>query len=147
KQSAFDALVAVAIFVVVAERRRAVGSIAAFAGGALLPVALAVTHAVTIGFGTWWFAGIGHRSETASLFHGPCDYKIDLFRASLGPFWRDIGVLIPFVVVGAVASGRARRLTLPLSWLLAAAVGFAVGGLYHPHYWIQLVGPMVLLAA
>ena len=36
---------------------------------------------------------------------------------------------------------------LPLAWLLTALAGFAVGGLYHPHYWMQLAAPLCLVGA
>ena len=56
-------------------------------------------------------------------------------------------MLVALAVVGIVTAARRGRLTLPLTWLAAAAAGFAVGGLYHPHYWMQLAAPLALLAA
>ncbi len=154
KQSAFDGLVAVGVLVVASaftpphRRGSALArDFTAFLGGALVPFVLAIADGTAIGFGDWWFAMIGHRAQTDSLINGPFAYRVQLFRASLGPFWRDLGVLLPLAAVGVVVAHRARRLTLPLGWLLAAAIGFVIGGLYHPHYWIQLAAPLTLLAA
>jgi hypothetical protein len=49
-------------------------------------------------------------------------------------------------VPGLVAARRGRVLVVPAVWLGAAAVGFLAGGLYHPHYWVQLVPPLALAA-
>ena len=149
KQSAVDGVVAVVALVLVsspAPRRRGRDLVAVGAGVAL-PVVAALAHAATIGFGAWWFAVAGHRTQTQSLLHGSGALHWEEFRASLGPFWRDLGVLVPLAALGTLAAYLDRRLTLPLAWLLAAALGFAVGGLYHPHYWMQLAAPLVLLAA
>jgi len=157
KQSAVDGLLAVFALVLVSglfgqpgarwQLRRLLGDLVAFGLGALLPLGLAVLHATTIGLGDWWFTMVGHRAQTDSLIHGQFAERVELFKLSLGPFWRDLGVLVPLFPAGLVVAGFARRLTLPLVWLLAAAAGFAVGGLYHTHYWIQLAAPLCLLAA
>jgi 4-amino-4-deoxy-L-arabinose transferase-like glycosyltransferase len=49
-------------------------------------------------------------------------------------------------LVGVVALRRDRRLLLPLVWLGACWLGFLAGGLYHPHYWVQMLAPLSLLA-
>jgi hypothetical protein len=150
KQSGIDGLIAVGALVIieaVRRRERPTRDLVALGTGIAVPLGAVLAHAATIGFGDWWFAMAGHRTQTDSLIHGPLAERVDLFRASLGPFWRDLGVLVPLAVVGTIAAGRARRLTLPLAWLVAAAAGFAIGGLYHPHYWVQLAAPLVLFAA
>jgi hypothetical protein len=150
KQSAFDGLV-VATVVVLAGRatagRRLGRDLAALAAGAALPLAVALVHASSLGLGSWWFAMAGHRSQTDSLIHGPFGHRFELFRRSLAAFAKDLGLLAVLALPGLVAAHRARRLALPLSWLLAALAGFAVGGLYHPHYWMQVAAPLCLLAA
>lgn len=156
KQSALDGLVAVTVLIVVeslvvvesGRRRRSLRrDLGAFALGVIIPIALALGHAVAIGLGDWWFAMAGHRSQTDSLVHGPFHHRVELFRESLGPFARSLGPLAVLAAGGVVAARRVQRLTLPLTWLGAAAAGFAVGGLYHPHYWVQLIAPLALLAA
>ena len=53
----------------------------------------------------------------------------------------------PWLSVGLVAAARRHRLTLPLTWLVASTFGVALGGVFHPHYWVQVAAPLVLLAA
>jgi hypothetical protein len=149
KQSSMDGVIAVAALVLLAPPRRGqrYRDLGAFAAGVAAPLVLALVHAAAIGFGDWWFAVAGHRTQTESLLHGSGARHWEEFHDSLGPFWRDLGVLVPLAVFGALAAGLARRLTLPLAWLLAAAAGFAIGALYHPHYWVQLAAPLTVLAA
>jgi 4-amino-4-deoxy-L-arabinose transferase-like glycosyltransferase len=150
KQSAFDGLV-VALVVVLAGRRtedRRIGrDLVALSAGVAVPAVLALAHAATLGLGDWWFAMIGHRGQTDSIIHGPFGHRFSLFFHSLPPFAKDLGPLAVLTVPGLIAARRQGRLLLPLTWLLAALAGFAVGGLYHPHYWMQLVAPLCLLAA
>jgi len=150
KQSAFDGLV-VALVVVLAGRRtadRRIGrDLVALTAGVAVPAVLALAHAATFGLGAWWFAMIGHRSQTDSIIHGAFAHRFSLFFHSLPPFAKDLGPLAVLAVPGLIAARRQGRLLLPLTWLLAALAGFAVGGLYHPHYWMQLVAPLCLLGA
>ena len=150
KQSAFDGLVVALVAVLAGRRasdRRTGRDLAALGAGVAVPAVLALAHAVTLGFGDWWFAMIGHRSQTDSIIHGPFAHRASLFFHSLPPFGKDLGLLAVVAVPGLIAARRQGRLLLPLIWLLAALAGFAVGGLYHPHYWMQLVAPLCLLGA
>ena len=151
KQGAADGLVAVAALVLAdgwRQRRNPLPDLAVFAGGAALPLLLALLHGVTtVGFDEWWFAMVGHRSTMDSLIRGSYDYHRAKFFESLGPFRRDLGVLVLLAPLGIVAAWKARRLTLPLAWLLAPVIGVAAGGVFHPHYWLQVAAPLVLLAA
>jgi len=88
-----------------------------------------------------------HRTQMDSLINGLYDTHRAEFFQSLGPFRRDLGLLMPLAVVGLVAVARRHRLTLPLVWLLTATFGVAVGGVFHPHYWVQVAAPLALLAA
>jgi 4-amino-4-deoxy-L-arabinose transferase-like glycosyltransferase len=151
KQGAADGLVAVALLVLVdswRRRRAAVRDLLVLAGGAAVPFALALIHGVTtVGFDEWWFAMVGHRSTMDSLIRGSYEYHRGEFFESLGPFRRDLGVLVLLAPLGLVAAAKARRLTLPLTWLLASVMGVAAGGVFHPHYWLQVAAPLAVLAA
>lgn len=150
KQSAFDGLVVALVVVLVGRRaanRRTGRDLATLAAGVAVPAVVALAHAATLGFGDWWFAMIGHRSQTDSIIHGPFAHRLSLFFHSLAPFAKDLGLLALLAVPGLIAAHRERRLLLPLTWLLAALAGFAVGGLYHPHYWMQVAAPLCLLGA
>ena len=150
KQAAIDGLVAVGALVLAdswRRRRNPVRDLAVFAGGAAVPLALAFLHGLAIGLDDWWFAVAGHRTQMDSLVNGLYELHRHEFFQSLGPFRRDLGLLVPLAVIGLVAAARRRRLTLPLVWLIAATFGVALGGLFHPHYWVQVAAPLALLTA
>jgi len=151
KQGAADGLIAVAALVLAdswRRRRNPAADLALFVGAAAAPILLALIHGVTtVGFGEWWFAMVGHRNSMDSLIRGPYAFHRAAFFRSLGPFRRDLGMLMLLAPLGLVAAAKTRRLTLPLTWLLASLVGVAAGGVFHPHYWMQLAGPLALLAA
>ena len=89
KQSAFDALVAIADGRPrdrVGVRRQVPVRDAVFLGGAALPLLTVLVHGAVIGFGDWWFALVGHRAQTDSLIHGPFGPRVQFFRESLGLF-------------------------------------------------------------
>jgi len=108
KQSAFDGLVVALVAVLAGRRasdRRTGRDLAALGAGVAVPAVLALAHAVALGFGDWWFAMIGHRSQTDSIIHGPFAHRASLFFHSLPPFGKDLGLL----AVVAVPARRAAR--------------------------------------
>ncbi len=154
KQSAVDGFIVIAVVVLascVQGRRLAWRDLLTRGGlvlaGAAIPWGAALIHGMATGFHDWWFGIIGHRSQTDSVIRGHAGMRWDLFVDSIWPMLRDLATLWVLVPVGIWAARRARVLTIPLTWLLAALVGFAVGGLYHPHYWVQLVAPLCMFGA
>ena len=153
KQSAFDGVVVgAAIIVVLAFRERAWGRAAArlvaFGVGVAIPwlVALALAASSPPGVSGWWFSIYGYRSQTESVASGDLGFRLTLLWNSIPWMLVDAGVLLLLGVVGVVALRRQRRLLLPLMWLGACSLGFLAGGLYHPHYWVQLLPVFALLA-
>jgi hypothetical protein len=64
----------------------------------------------------------------------------------------DVGLIIP--VVGLFAYGRRRDQAWAqgagcwlVSWLLASAIAVAAGGRFYPHYFIQVLPPLTIMAA
>jgi 4-amino-4-deoxy-L-arabinose transferase-like glycosyltransferase len=64
----------------------------------------------------------------------------------------DLGLVIP--VIGLMAYGRRRDQAWAqgagcwlVSWLLSSAVAVAAGGRFYPHYFIQLLPPLAIMAA
>ncbi|MGA0121663.1 MAG: hypothetical protein ACO3KD_01455 [Gaiellales bacterium] len=154
KQSAFDGCVVAAVLVVaVAWRERAVlrglGRLAVLVAGIALPWAGAALWAASepSGVDGWWYAIYGYRAGTESVLSGDVGLRVELFGNSIPWMLVDAGVMLVLAGIGLVALARDRRLAIPLIWLLACAAGFAAGGLYHPHYWVQLLPPFALLAA
>ncbi len=142
KQSGFDGLAVVAVVAATARGRRGRALLAA-AAGAALPLGAALLAAALTSWSQWWFAVVGYRLEadgTGSL----------LTRATRlgGSLLTDGPWLLPLAAVaawGAVVCWR-RREGVPLVWLGAAAVGLLGGQFFFPHYYVQLLPPLVLLA-
>jgi hypothetical protein len=139
KQSAFDALLAMAAYLVWTERRRAVAPALALVGAAAIPVVVAAVGAVT--FHRWWFAVVGYRGSGDSIVTGSFVHRLDLLANSLPSAARGLGLLALLAVFGWRGSPLLVRL-----WLGAAALGVIGGGNFHDHYYLQLVPPLSMLA-
>ncbi len=150
KQSAFDgALVLVLLVAAGAIRRRAPAAglrdLALLAAGAALPVGLALAHAAATGLGDWWWAIVGYRTGTESAISGDTLHRLRLLAESLSPAAQALLPLLLLLPAGLVALRRARRLALPALWLVLGLLGLLAGGLYHPHYWVQLILPLAVV--
>jgi hypothetical protein len=110
----------------------------------LLPAGLAALHAATAtaGLSDWWYAIVGYRSSTESAVSGDIGSRLHLLWDAVPPALQD---LVPLVALAPLGFRRGRSLLLGV-WLGAGVVGFLGGGLYHPHYWIQLVPVLSVLA-
>ncbi len=143
KQSAIDGIVVVAAAaLMVADRRPRNIAIAVVAG--VIPFLAAALHAATskAGVGDWWYAIVGYRSSTESVVSGDIGERLRLLGNSVPPALQD---LLPLIVLAPFGLRRGRPALLAV-WLAAGVVGFLGGGLYHPHYWIQLVPVLSVLA-
>jgi 4-amino-4-deoxy-L-arabinose transferase-like glycosyltransferase len=140
KQSAFDGGLAAALFLLVTERRAGVGKAGVLVGAAALPVALAAWSAPS--FHDWWGAVVAYRADGDSLFIGSGAHRGGLLVDSLPAAAKGLGLLAILAALGWRSSPLLVRL-----WLGAALVGFAGGGNFHPHYYIQLAVPLSILAA
>jgi hypothetical protein len=145
KQSAIDGIVVVgAAALLIADRRWRNVAIAVVAGA--IPGLIAVVHAATAtaGLSDWWYAIVGYRSETESVVSGDIGSRFRLLVDSVPPAFQD---LLPILVLALLGLRRGRPGPALLAiWLAAGIVGFLGGGLYHPHYWIQLVPVLSVLA-
>jgi 4-amino-4-deoxy-L-arabinose transferase-like glycosyltransferase len=139
KQSAVDAVLAIAAYLVWRQRRRAVLPLVALLLGAGLPVALAAATAHR--FHEWWFAVVGYRGRGDSLLTGSFDERLHLLASSLPSAAKALALLALLAAVGWRGAPLLARL-----WLGAAVLGVLGGGNFHPHYYVQLVPPLALLA-
>lgn len=153
KQSAFDGVLVVGVIVLVtAYRERAWGAgivrLGVVAIGIAIPWSLAMLAAAlsSPGVSGWWFAIYGYRAQTESLISGDIGFRLNLLLNSIPWMLVDAGVLIALGIIGLFAMRRERCLLEPAVWLGACALGFLIGGLYHPHYWVQLLPPFALFA-
>jgi hypothetical protein len=136
KQSAVDAFLAIAALLL---STRAWRRLAVFVAAACVPVAAAVLSAVHPS--AWWFAVVRYRTVDTSLFAGSPAVHATAFVDSLPAAARALGPLVLLAAFGARGSPLLLRL-----WLGGAVVGVLGGGAFHPHYYIQLVPPLAVLA-
>src|SRR5215831_8076363 len=133
KQSFFDAAVAIAVCLWGAWRRAAL-----FAFAVLVPVLAGI-----VGSGApraWYDAVIGyglHASGGQSVWQ-----RVSQFGGSLVPASKALLAVAILAVLGWPRAPRLLRV-----WLAVAALGVLVGGNLRPHYYLQLVAPLALVAA
>jgi 4-amino-4-deoxy-L-arabinose transferase-like glycosyltransferase len=154
KQSFADAGAAGAIFLVasaVLRRREAWRWIAAYAAGALLPLGAVGAWLALSGIapGRLVFATFGFRVEALRTLAASSLPLQDRVRALLRPAIRSALVFaLPVALAGLLRLGRDRVLAVTFAaWLAAGLVGVLGGGSYWPHYLLQLVPVVSVLAA
>jgi hypothetical protein len=140
KQSAFDAGLAAVVYLLWRERRRGLPPAAVLVVGALVPVAIAAASAARLS--AWLYAVFGYRFNGDSLLNGSLTGRAHQFWLSLPPAGKALGLLALLAAVGWRRSPLLARI-----WLGAAVLGAIGGGNFHPHYYLQLVPPLSLLAA
>jgi len=140
KQSAFDAGLAVVIYLLWRERRRGLAPAAVFLAGTLVPVTVAAVSAARLS--DWLYAVVGYRFHGDSIVTGSLPGRAHQLWLSLPPAGKALGVLALLA-----AAGWRRSPLLARIWLGAAVLGVLGGGNFHPHYYLQLVPPLSLLAA
>jgi len=149
KQSGFDGLAIALLVALVAraprtERAKRVGAVVA---GAAVPLGAAAIHGAVIGWKKYWFAIYGLRAQD-TLTSGVGD-RLHRLGQVMPKLTEDILGLGLIALLGAalLARRRGRLWLLAPAWLAVALVGVNLGGLYWPHYFVQLIAPLVLLAA
>src|SRR6476660_2019162 len=90
----------------------------------------------------WLYAVVGYRFDGSSLVTGSFAGRAPQLWLSLPPTGKALGLLVVLA-----AAGWRRAPLLARIWLGAAVVGVLAGGNCHPHYYLQLVPPLSLLAA
>jgi len=147
KQSGFDGLfvallVAGASAAPLARRLRNIGLVVA---GAAIPIAAAAAHGAAMGWGRYVQAVFGYRASED--LGGRLGARPEQFLDSLSSARIDLPLLACAAAAGTwVCIRRRRELFAAPAWLVAAIAGFNLGGLYWPHYYVQLVPPLALLA-
>jgi hypothetical protein len=147
KQSAVDALVAVlAIALADSVRTRRPRALVAATAGAAVPLVLAVAWGAMTGWSRAWYAIVAFQAGAAhsqSLGH-----RVGQVTSSLWHVLPDLLGLVVAAAVAAVLLLRQRRWLWPVpAWLAASVLAAATGPFGHPHYWVQAVAPLSVLAA
>ena len=153
KQSGYDAGLAIAVWLLLAAwrgwhpRREALVALGWLVAGGLVPVALAALHGALTGWHDWWFAFADYRLSVESVTTAPLSARLSLLWHSRNDALSAIGpllVLLPFGIAAAWTEARSRLL---LIWFALSLSGFALGGLFHGHYYVGLVAPLTALGA
>jgi len=141
KQSGFDGLVVVLV-VALSGRERA-RTLALVTACAAVPLGASAIAGWASGWSFYWSALVGDH-----LGHVTSASRATHLVASLPAAGRD---LLPLVVLAFAGLWLVRKqpvqLRAGIAWILAALVGVNLGGLYWPHYYVQLLPPLCLLAA
>lgn len=129
--------------------------LAAFAGGGILGVAPTICYfAIVNALADIWDCVIGHNlaySQRVPWIDYPWWFW-QSFRGMLGQWW-GILLLAAFGTWSARDAGRSALKSGPLNpsriillWLLASAAGVSIGGYFRPHYYVQAIPPLAILA-
>ena len=148
KQSGFDGIaMALVIAVATADPMRARARHAGLVlAGASVPLALAAFHGLINGWSSYWFAMYGWRAhEELGKTVGK---RIDYFLGEMPRIGPDLLGVSLVALVGLAFCIRRRGLVWVIpAWFLVGFVAINVGGWYWPHYFVQVVPALVLLAA
>jgi 4-amino-4-deoxy-L-arabinose transferase-like glycosyltransferase len=141
KQSGFDGL-AVVFAVALLERER-LKRVALVAACAAVPIGASGVAGWLSGWHAYWTAVVGDHVAVPSA-----TLRLGHLTGSLPAAAKDLLPLAAAAAVGLWVSPRhSLQRRVGLVWLAAALAGVNVGGLYWPHYYVQLLPPLCLLAA
>jgi 4-amino-4-deoxy-L-arabinose transferase-like glycosyltransferase len=153
KQSGYDGGLAAALWLLLAAWRgwrpagEALRALAAFALGVTLIVGAAALHGALTGFHDWWFAVADYRLSVESVATGSVSERYSLFTDSLRTAGPVVGMLAFLAVLGLWLSLKRPETTLLVLWFGLSLTGFALGGLFHGHYYVGPLTPLCALAA
>jgi 4-amino-4-deoxy-L-arabinose transferase-like glycosyltransferase len=139
KQSGFDGGLAAVAWLLIARRRKGVAPGALLVACALLPVLLGIV--LSGNAGDWWYAVVGYRNQGDSILSGSPVDRVKLFWGSAPAAALSLGPLAALAVVGWRRSPLLARL-----WVVAAGLAVLGGGNFHPHYYLQLLPPLAVVA-
>lgn len=147
KQSAVDALVAVlAIALADSVRTRRPRALVAASAGAAVPLVLAVAWGAMTGWSRAWYAIVAFQAQTAQS-QSP-GHRVGQLASSVFHVLPDLlGLLVAAGIAALLLLRQHRRLWPVPVWLAASVLAAATGPFGHPHYWVQAVAPLSVLAA
>jgi hypothetical protein len=154
KQSAFDVLLAVLAWFVLAwvlrwqSRGRVVANAALLSAGVGAVLAGCAWHGSTLGWHNYWYAVAGFRLESRSALSDPEFDKLAISLLFVLP------IMLPALIllfrarreIGPRSLVRRPHAALVMLWSATAVASFVTGGSFHRHYFIILAFPLALLA-
>lgn len=150
KQSGIDGLVVGPLVVAIAwsaGRRagRVADAVALLGGVAVAPVAC-VLHGISVGWSRYWTALVGYQLSAIGGAGSNAGTRWSDFLHHAPLIAWDLGPVLVLSAFGWRRLDRGGRV-LVAGWLFAGFVGVNLGGSYWPHYFMQLLPPLVLLVA
>jgi 4-amino-4-deoxy-L-arabinose transferase-like glycosyltransferase len=153
KQSGYDGGGAIGVWLLLAAwrgwlpRRQALRALGLLALGATIPLALSVAHGAATGLDRYWFAIADYRLSVESVATGSLGDRMRLLWSAFASSWPCIVPLLVLSPFGVASAIRSRRGALLVAWGAFSLTGFAIGGLFHPHYFVGLIAPFSALSA
>jgi 4-amino-4-deoxy-L-arabinose transferase-like glycosyltransferase len=147
KQSGIDGIVVGLVIVVLAtrgvHRLRATGT---FLAGVAAPLLACVLHGVSVGWSAYWSAIVGYQLSAIGGAGSNAGTRWSDFTRHAGDVALDLVVIVVLAAFGWRLLDRSVRWPVG-AWLVAGLVGINLGGSYWPHYFMQPLPALVLLAA
>jgi 4-amino-4-deoxy-L-arabinose transferase-like glycosyltransferase len=153
KQSGYDGGLAAGLWLLLAAWRgwkppaEALRALGALTLGVVLIVGAAALHGALTGFHDWWFAVADYRLSVESVATGSVSERISLLGDSLRTAGPVVGALVALALPGVWLALRRPESVLLALWLGLSLTGFALGGLFHGHYYVGPLTPLCALAA
>jgi len=143
KQSGVDGIVVGFVIVVLVRRWRAA---AVFAAGAAVPLFASALHGIAVGWSAYWTALVGYQLSAMGGEGSNAGTRWTDLAQHAGYIAWDLALILVVSLFGwrRLDSGGRRIVG---AWLLAGFVGVNLGGSYWPHYFVQPLPALVLLAA
>ena len=145
KQSGFDGLV-VGMVIVLLAGVRVWRHLGLFLAGAAVPIGASVLHGLATGWSSYWSTLVGYQLAALGKPSTSEATRWSDFSRHLNDIWPDLVVLLALSLVAWFVVERSTRWVLA-GWLLAGLVAVNLGGSYWPHYYMQLLPVLVVLAA
>ena len=153
KQSGYDGGLAAGLWLLLAAWRgwrpagEALRALGALAGGVAAIIGLAALHGALTGWHDWWFAVADYRLSVESVATGSVSERFSLFTDSLRTAGPVVGALAVLAIPGLWLALKRRESVLIALWFVLSLTGFAIGGLFHGHYYVGPLTPLCALAA
>jgi hypothetical protein len=121
-------------------------TVGVFTGGVALPLLASVLHGAAVGWSSYWTALIGYQLSALGGSGSNTGTRLTDLGRNAGDIALDLTVIGVVSLFGWRVLDRGGRWVLG-AWLFAGFVGINLGGSYWPHYFVQPLPALVLLAA
>ncbi|OJF11639.1 hypothetical protein [Couchioplanes caeruleus] len=143
KQSGIDGVIVGMVVVGLLRRGKAA---VVFLAGVALPLAASVVHGLATGWAGYWTALVGYQLSAMGGAGSNASTRWSDLAWHAGDIAMGIVPVLLVALLGWRSFDRGARWLLG-GWLAAGLLGVNLGGSYWPHYFVQLLPALVVLAA